>query len=138
MCHEVADLVLAGLFCVHLILNRKWIAATVKRGLGGEINARTRVLTVVNALLVVSWIGVLVIGILVSKKVFSFQVSFLIPWHFFVSAVALIITGIHFVLNWKYFWGAVSKKIRLASLAVLIFSAAGIICLDATRLEHLD
>ena len=119
MYHEVAGLAILGLFVIHLVFSRKWFTTMLKKVFSKGLSARARILSVVDVLLIFSWLGVLTTGILVSKKVFSVQISSLNPWHFFISAVAMILTGIHFGLHWKYFWGFLGKKIRLNKVIAL-------------------
>jgi len=117
MYHEVVGLVLFLLFAVHIAFNRKWLAALqgAKRRSG-----RARATVVVNLLLILSWAGVLVTGILVSKKLFPFQISSLNPLHFFFSALALVMTGVHFGLHWNYFWGWMGKRVPLPRVAAVL------------------
>lgn len=111
MYHEVVGLVLFALFGLHLILNRKWIANLFMSKLSK--GAKPKIMAVVNALLILSWAAVMVTGILVSKKLFTFQISSLNPIHFFSAALALILTGVHFGLHWQYFWGFLGKRIHI-------------------------
>ena len=122
MYHEVAGLAILGLFVIHLVFNRKWFTTMLKKIFSRCLTARARIMTIVDVLLILSWVGVLVTGILVSKKIFSVQISSLNPWHFFISAVAMILTGIHFGLHWKYFWGFLGKKIRLNRIVALVMT----------------
>ena len=117
MYHEVVGLVLLLLFVVHVIFNRKWVS----RVFSGKLKTgRLKVTLVVNALLVLSWLCVMVTGVLVSKKLFPFQISSLNPLHFFSAALALVMTGIHFGLHWNYFWGWMGKRIRLPRVVAVI------------------
>ena len=122
MYHEVAGLAILGLFVIHLVFNRKWFTTMLKKIVSKGLSARARILSIVDVLLILSWLAVLITGILVSKKVFTIQISSLNPWHFFVSAVAMILTGIHFGLHWKYFWGFLGKKIRLNKVIALVLT----------------
>ena len=123
MYHEIAGLIILLPFCVHLAFNWKWVAGLFKKGLGRGVTGRMRCLAIVNILLVAAWIAVFATGILVSKKLFPFQIMALNPWHFFVSALALIMTGIHFGLNWDFFWGFIGKKIRIPQAAAVCLTA---------------
>ena len=121
MYHELAGIGIFILFCVHLLFNRKWISALFHRKPKAGKAAKPLIIKIVNILLAISWLGVLITGILVSKKLFAIQISSLNPWHFFISALALIITGVHFGLHWKYFWGFLGKRIHLPKvIAVLL------------------
>lgn len=117
MYHEVVGLVLFALFSLHLILNRKWIASLFMNKLSRS--AKPKVMTIVNVLLILSWAAVMVTGILVSKKLFTFQISSLNPIHFFSAALALILTGVHFGLHWQYFWGFLGKRIHIPRVIVI-------------------
>lgn len=117
MYHEVVGLVLLILFIVHVVFNRKWVSRVFS---GKMKTGKSKVALVVNALLVLSWICVMVTGVLVSKKLFPFQISSLNPLHFFSAALALVMTGIHFGLHWNYFWGWMGKRIRLPKVVAVI------------------
>ena len=117
MYHEMVGLVLLILFVVHVVFNRKWVS----RVFSGKVKTgRSKVTLVVNALLILSWICVMVTGVLVSKKLFPFQISSLNPLHFFSAALALVMTGIHFGLHWNYFWGWMGKRIRIPKVVAVI------------------
>lgn len=127
MFHEVVGLIILGLFLIHIVFNRKWIGAVVSKLSKGKVTGKSRVMMIVNALLVISWAAVFVTGILVSKKVFPFEISSLNPWHFFSAALALVFTGIHFGLHWNYFWGFLGKRVHLPRViaVVLCFALIG-------------
>lgn len=133
MYHEVTGLVLFVLFALHLALNRKWIANLLGSRLGK--GAKPRIMAAVNVLLVLSWLTVMVTGILVSKKIFAIQLSSLNPFHFFSSALALIVTGVHFGLHWHYFWGFLGKRIRLPRTVAVVLMVAVILfgCLQTVN-----
>ena len=117
MYHEAVGLVLLILFAVHVIFNRKWVS----RAISGKMKTgRSKAALAVNALLILSWTAVMVTGILVSKKLFPFQISSLNPLHFFSAALALVMTGIHFGLHWNYFWSWMGKRIKLPKAVAVI------------------
>lgn len=117
MYHEVVGLVLLVLFVVHVVFNRKWVSRVFS---GKMKTGKSKATILVNALLMLSWVGVMVTGILVSKKLFPFQISSLNPLHFFFAALALVMTGIHFGLHWNYFWGWLGKRVRLPRVVAVI------------------
>ncbi|MBQ6324997.1 MAG: DUF4405 domain-containing protein [Clostridia bacterium] len=117
MYHEVVGLVLMILFVVHVVFNRKWVSRVFS---GKMKTGRSKATLVVNALLILSWVVVMVTGVLVSKKLFPFQVSSLNPLHFFSAALALVMTGIHFGLHWNYFWGWMGKRIRIPKVVAVV------------------
>ena len=117
MYHEVVGLVLFLLFIVHVVFNRKWLGRVFS---GKKQTGRSRAMVVVNALLALSWMGVIVTGVLVSKKLFPFQISSLNPLHFFFAALALVMTGIHVGLHWNYFWGWMGKRVPVPRVVAVI------------------
>lgn len=122
MYHELAGIGIFILFFVHLVFNRKWISGLFHRKQKTGKAAKPLIIKIVNILLAISWLGVLITGILVSKKLFAIQISSLNPWHFFISALALIITGVHFGLHWKYFWGFLGKRIHLPKIVTVLLT----------------
>ena len=107
--HEIVGLALCLLFLVHIVFNRKWISAVSHDWT--NMNARTKMNAVIDILLLVSWVMVMVTGVLISKKIFHFEFSGIwIRLHFFTGAVALILTGIHLALHRNFFAGIFRKK----------------------------
>lgn len=121
MYHEVVGLALLVLFIVHVVFNRKWLGMVFSRK--GH-SPRVKATVVINVLLALSWLGVLVTGILVSKKLFGFQISSLNPLHFFFAAIALVMTGVHFGLHWNYFWGWLGKRVHIPRAVTAVLLAA--------------
>lgn len=111
--HEIVGLTLGVLFLVHIVFNRKWIPAVIKKLSDKSYSLKNKVLLVIDIFLMIFWIGVIVTGILVSKKVFGFSMSYLNPYHFFFSAIALILTGIHIGFHFNYLHNYIKKVIRL-------------------------
>ena len=131
--HEAAGLALLVLVVLHTLLNRRWLSAVARAFSVQMKNGRSRVVIIVTALLTLSWLGVFVTGVLVSKRLFSFGMSRLNPWHFFCAAVAIIFTGAHLGLYWNYFWGFAGRHIRLPRfLAVMLMIA--VVCFGGYRL----
>lgn len=126
--HEIAGLVLFGLFVVHLILNRKWIAGVFLKIFSKKFPMKTRITCLIDLLLVISWTMTIVCGALISKVVFPFHLSN--PWkqlHMFFAGLALILTGLHAGLHWTYLKNSLAnllvfpKKIgRGIAIAVMV------------------
>ena len=118
--HEIGALVLFGLFILHLIFNYKWIKSVFVKIFSRKIPLRTRLLCILDVLLLLSWAMVIVSGACISKVVFSFRVMG--QWkmlHFFFAALSLILTGIHLGFHVKYL-GINLKKILPISLPALV------------------
>jgi hypothetical protein len=116
MYHEAAGLILGGLFLVHLVFNRKWIIRVGVKAFSSRSTGKTRIMAVVDLLLLLAWLGVIISGILVSKKIFSFNVRSATPWHFFFAAAALILSGIHLGLHKQYLDAAIRRIPLLGAL----------------------
>lgn len=98
--HEVAGLAFLGVMAIHLALNTNWILQTTRRCFGRGASTRTRIRWIVNALLLVSFAAIGLSGILISRVLFSFGGGG--TWktvHYFASACALILMGIHLGLH---------------------------------------
>jgi len=118
--HEIGALVLFGLFILHLIFNHKWIKSVFVKIFSHKMPLRTRILCVLDVLLLLSWTMVIVSGACISKVVFSFRVMG--QWkmlHFFFAALFLILTGIHLGFHVKYL-GINLKKILPIPLPGLV------------------
>lgn len=111
--HELGGIAVCLLFIVHHLINRKWIAAVTKNLFSKSTPVKTRIEYIVDVLLCIAFLGVLITGIGISKKYLS-ALAFLGNsgkiWHFFFSGCALILTGIHIGLHWKWISGTVLGK----------------------------
>ena len=111
--HELAGIAICVLFIVHHLINRKWIAAVTKNLFSKTTPVKTRIEYIVDVLLCLAFLGVLITGIGISKTYLS-ALAFLGNkgkiWHFFFSGCALILTGIHIGLHWKWIFGTVLGK----------------------------
>ncbi len=130
--HEIGGLVLFGLFVLHLIFNRKWIKSIFVKLFSRKMLLRTRLLCLLDVLLLLSWAMVIVSGACISKVVFSFRVMG--QWkvlHFFFAALSLVLSGVHLGFHVKYLGinlkkllpvplPALVKKILLVVLSVVI------------------
>lgn len=132
--HEIGGLVLFGLFVVHLIFNHKWIKSIFVKLFSPKMPLRTRILCVVDILLLLSWAVVIVTGAGISKAIFSFHHMQWKMFHFFIAAVALILTGIHLGFHVKYLGMFFQKlfPIRLPKPAkiilIVVLSVAIVAC----------
>lgn len=109
--HEIGGLALIGLFIIHLLINAKWIGAVTKRLFSKTISAHVRACYIVDALLLVAFLTVGITGVLISKVVFSLHVSGNFKTlHYFASAVAVILMGVHLGLHADYIFGKLLRK----------------------------
>ncbi len=125
--HEIGGLALIGVFFIHKGLNFTWIRrVTVKLT---KADARTRLMWIVDALMLVSFLAVGVSGIFISKVAFPGLAVRGGPWksiHYGSAALALMLVGVHLGLHFRYLRGIFSRWVRLprvaaAALAAVIF-----------------
>ena len=109
--HEIAGLVLFGLFLIHNLLNWKWIKSVTKKLFKKTTGFRLRISWIINALLFVSMAGIIITGLMISKtlpinfgKWFGAQ-----QWHYFLAAMTIILMGIHLGLHWFFIKGITCK-----------------------------
>lgn len=129
--HELGGLALMGLFFLHKALNWKWIRGVT----AGMLRRKTKVngLWLVDVLLLFSMTVILVTGLLISKTLpTTLENGFwLRPWHYFFSALALGLSGIHLGLHWAMLkntvWNRlpVSGRLRTGIGAVLLCIVMG-------------
>jgi len=119
--HEIGGLALIGLFLIHHLVNAKWIGAVTRRlfakGTPGLVRARY----IVDALLLVAFLAVGVTGVLISKVVFSLHVAGNFKTlHYFASALAIVLMGVHLGLHADYIFGKLLRKgaNRIAKIAL--------------------
>ncbi len=125
--HEIGGLVLIGLFLVHHLVNARWIGAATKRfftkGTSGLVRARY----IVDALLLVAFLTIGITGILINKTLFTIRVAGNISTlHYFASALAIILMGVHLGLHVDYVFGKILKKgaSKVAKIALAVVLAA--------------
>lgn len=112
--HEIGGIALFVLFVLHLILNRRWIAASTRRFFSKEMPRGVRVLYIVDILLLIDFALVLLGALFISKIVFSFSGGG--SWktiHYFASALAIILMGVHVGLHFSYIHFTLKKAIPL-------------------------
>lgn len=94
--HEMIGTVMAVLFVIHLIQNRKWVAAIPK----GRYNARRVFQTALDLMLLMFMILQPLSGILMSKHLYTFIQ---------ISGISSVMRGIHMALA---YWGFVLMSIH--------------------------
>ena len=117
--HEIGGLVVCGMFIFHNTLNRKWIAGISKRMFGRKLAARVRLGYVLDVLLLIAMALIALSGIMISRTVLlgiSGDVAFWRPLHYFASAVALVLVGIHIGLHWSFIRTSFARVLRVPRL----------------------
>lgn len=98
--HEIAGLLLLGVFLLHIIFNWRWVKQVTIRFLSKNITLRTRIGWLMNAGLFVCFILIGISGVFMSRVLFHFNIDG--NWktiHYFCSAIAIILVGIHLGLH---------------------------------------
>ena len=109
--HEIGGLALIGLFIVHHLINMRWIGAATKTLFAKGTSAMVRARYLVDVLLLVAFLAVGVTGVLINKTLFQVQATGNAKaLHYFASAVAIILMGIHLGLHADYIFGKLLKK----------------------------
>jgi hypothetical protein len=122
--HEIIGLALFAAFALHLILNAKWIGGITKKFFG-KMPAKTRVIYIVDFLLVVSWAVCAVTAVMISKSVFSFHAGGQMgeSIHKFAAACGLLLFGVHIGLHRGFFGGMFTKLVKIPKKAGMAIGA---------------
>lgn len=113
--HELGGLILFGVILVHLIINYRWIVTVTKRLFSKTIPVRTRLGYLLNILLLITFILIIISGIMISKTLFHLNIRGG-SWktiHYSASAVALLLTGLHLGLHKQFIFNTLKKIIPL-------------------------
>lgn len=119
--HELAGVGVCLLFIVHILLNRKWVTAATKALFTKGTPGKVRACYIVDLLIALSFLGLLITGLGISKIVFK-PIAFLgnagNPWHFMFGGLSLILLGVHLGLHWDWIKASVLKFYAKAPKAV--------------------
>lgn len=127
--HEVGGLVVCGLFILHNVLNRKWIAGISKRLFGSALTARVRFGYALDVALLVAMAFIALSGVMISRTILlsiSGDLSFWRHAHYFASAVVLVLVGVHIGLHWSFIRTTFG---RLLHLPRAVARPLGVACL---------
>ncbi len=112
--HEWFSIAFAGTIIVHLLLHWKWIIQ-VGWGFFGKLFHSSRLKFVVDALLFVSFVAVMMSGLMISRSVLP-ALPVLVGrdfiWtrlHAASASAMLLFVGLHFALSWDWITGMVKR-----------------------------
>ena len=114
--HEIGGLFLIGLFIIHNVVNWSWIKNISLKLTEKNLPVKSKICWIINFLLLVSFILIAISGIMISKTVLINITGDIVLWksiHYFVSALAIILIGIHIGLHWNYLKCCITKKVKL-------------------------
>jgi len=119
--HEVVGLALFGAFVLHLILNWRWIVMFTKKLFSKNVPFKIRLGYWLNVGLLISFVMIIVTGVLMSKFVFVEvfgENEAVKPAHYFFSALGLVLVGVHTGLHWAFIKAMVGRVIKLPSFSI--------------------
>lgn len=128
--HEVVGLALFGAFVLHLALNWRWIVSFTRRLFAKNIPLKIRIGYILNVLLLISFLIIIASGITMSKFVFAGvfeEVDTFKSAHYFFSALALILVGIHTGLHWAFIKAMFNKVIKVPKIAIKPLAAIALL-----------
>lgn len=117
--HEIAGLSLLGVILLHIILNWRWVIKVTSCLFSKNINIRTKIGYLVNLGLLVCFIIIGISGIFISHVLFQFSVdgNWKTP-HYFCTALAIILVGIHLGLHLNMIKNTIGKHIHINRILV--------------------
>lgn len=121
--HEWLSVALTGTLVIHLLLHWNWIAGVLTRFFRRVLQV-SRLQFVVDVLLFIAFNAVMLSGFLISREVLPFfglrplESRVMSGLHSLSADATLLLTGIHFALNWSWVVG-VTKRFVLTPLSNL-------------------
>lgn len=123
--HEIAGLAIGGVVLVHCILNSKWIKAITIKLFSEKITIRTRIVYLLDLLLLIDVAVIILSGIFISKVVFPNLRLESIPSlkgiHISASYIILMIIGIHLGLHWNWVMSIFKKIFKIPQNKILTY-----------------
>lgn len=117
--HEIAGLGIGVGFLVHISLNLKWVKKVTLRLFDPKLPPKTRLGYVLNILLLIAFVLIIVSGLFISEVLFPNlrvgNVAVFKTLHTSISYIALILSGIHIGLHWKWIMNYFKKKFKIKS-----------------------
>ncbi|MBN1777804.1 MAG: DUF4405 domain-containing protein [Clostridiales bacterium] len=115
--HEIGGIALCGLFIIHKLLSGKWILVVTGKLFSKKTAWRCKLNWLIDFLQLLCFAYILVSGILISKVLFDGArgASAFKTAHYAVSALALLLTGVHIGLHYEW----IVKRMPLRRLPLL-------------------
>ncbi len=123
--HEIGGLALIAFFVIHHLFNQGWIVAVTKRLFRKETPAKAKAQYAVGVLLLSCFVLIGVSGACISKVVFRLNAAGG-GWktvHYFCSALALLLSGVHIGMHLEYLFGALMRKPQMKNAVVRVATA---------------
>ena len=104
--HEIAGLAIGAVFLVHCGLNWRWIKGITLKFFTKSMTIKTRILYVLDIILLINIAVIIISGVFISKVVFVnlglIHIQSFKTIHIFAAYLSLMIIGIHLGLHWKW------------------------------------
>jgi hypothetical protein len=128
--HEILGLALFGAMLLHLTLNWRWIVVFTKRLFAKTTRLKVRFGYILNVLLFLCFVAIILTGLTMSKVVMAGiteESETFKNLHYFASAFALTLMGVHLGLHWEFIKGMSRKLITIPTAMVKPLSAVALI-----------
>lgn len=126
--HEILGITLAILIVIHILLNFKWIKQVTKNF--KKTNAKTKIMYIVDILIMIIYLGAIICGILIANETFNFHMSSslgLVLTHLALGRLAIITMFIHLGLHLdRILKNVENKKLKKSIYIVYTFIVIGI------------
>ena len=124
--HEWIGMGMFALSVVHHVLNRRWIQAVPR----GRYTPPRIVQTVLTLLLLLTMLGSMVSGVIVSRYVFPFQAGFgLTSWaeklHMLCAYWGFVLMSLHLGMHWNMLLTMARKHLRPNQICTWVLRIAG-------------
>ncbi|MDR1852332.1 MAG: DUF4405 domain-containing protein [Propionibacteriaceae bacterium] len=132
--HEIAGLIIGGVFIVHIALNWKSISQHLPKLFSKGLPGRIRADYIVIFLLLISFVMIIVSGILISEVLFPGIGGHSQAWrivHYFFSGLTIVLIGVHIALNWDFIKGMFGKLLQLPKTVTRVVGAVMLVILLA-------
>lgn len=110
--HEYLGLILFVLFIIHNLLNIQWYKILQK----GKLSKQRLIFIIINFLLIISVIGSMISGMMMSNYVFAFlnlnAGMFARKLHMISTAWCFMLMSLHLGLHWSMFYQVFKNKIK--------------------------
>ncbi len=121
--HEILGVGIFLIFLIHKILNIKWIIAITKNIFSKKVNLKTKIVYILNVILLITITANVITGILISKCILT-NISIsnsqnLSSWHKFISYWSLIIISIHIGLHWEMLINMFKKVFKITKESII-------------------
>lgn len=114
--HEIAGLVIFGMFLIHIVLNWRWVVNVSKKIFSSKLPKNLKFSGFLNLALLICFILIGISGIFISKIVFNISVGG--NWkvvHYFCTALVIVLLGIHLGVHGIMIIDVLKKSSRLSS-----------------------